>query len=707
MIFLYPVSEKGGIFVLRSKITTLNEFDGATLLAQSGIPVIDSVLTHNSSEVAAAAQMLGFPVALKICSEAIPHKTERGGVALNINDNASLGKAVREMKNKFPDVPHTLLVQKMAKPGTELILGARRDPVFGPVVLAGIGGIFTEIFRDTVIDLAPVDEKAAAAMLRRLKGVALLEGFRSREPLDIKVIAGAIAALSRLITSRPDILEIDINPLIAYPDGVLAVDALVRLTSQHVTPSRKHPDPASVAPFFNPSSMAVIGASRSPGKGGNIILRNLLKAGFKGALHPVNPTVREILGLPSYATVCDIPTPVDLAMIVIPKSAVPEALADCAAKGVTNIILSTGGYSDMGETGAEEQKVLIHQAGKSSIRIMGPNSIGTLNPAAGMATSIVGLDPIKPGGVSIIGQSGVFSSGWARWIADTKPFGLAKVACIGNKGDINESDLLEYLAGDIKTSTIGMYLEGVVEGKRFVRAATAACKTKPVVVMKAGRSEAGAIAVASHTGSLAGSDVVFDAVCRRTGLIRAHNSEAFFDTLSAFEKLPLPRGNRMGSLSITGMGCVAATDAAEEYGVVLPALQPATLKRLGEVMPTWAPVRNPIDTWSAIEQHGSKKATSHIARCLLNQADVDALLITFVLMPESMFDISEAFTEIFSRHPNKPVFACYYGGTAREIAHIHEGFAALGVPCYPTPERAIFAFSRMVEYARFRGVIRR
>ena len=707
MIFLYPVSEKGGIFVLRSKITTLNEFDGATLLAQSGIPVIDSVLTHNSSEVAAAAQMLGFPVALKICSEAIPHKTERGGVALNINDNASLGKAVREMKNKFPDVPHTLLVQKMAKPGTELILGARRDPVFGPVVLAGIGGIFTEIFRDTVIDLAPVDEKAAAAMLRRLKGVALLEGFRSREPLDIKVIAGAIAALSRLITSRPDILEIDINPLIAYPDGVLAVDALVRLTSQHVTPSRKHPDPASVAPFFNPSSMAVIGASRSPGKGGNIILRNLLKAGFKGALHPVNPTVREILGLPSYATVCDIPTPVDLAMIVIPKSAVPEALADCAAKGVTNIILSTGGYSDMGETGAEEQKVLIHQAGKSSIRIMGPNSIGTLNPAAGMATSIVGLDPIKPGGVSIIGQSGVFSSGWARWIADTKPFGLAKVACIGNKGDINESDLLEYLAGDIKTSTIGMYLEGVVEGKRFVRAATAACKTKPVVVMKAGRSEAGAIAVASHTGSLAGSDVVFDAVCRRTGLIRAHNSEAFFDTLSAFEKLPLPRGNRMGSLSITGMGCVAATDAAEEYGVVLPALQPATLKRLGEVMPTWAPVRNPIDTWSAIEQHGSKKATSHIARCLLNQADVDALLITFVLMPESMFDISEAFTEIFSRHPNKPVFACYYGGTAREIAHIHEGFAALGVPCYPTPERAIFAFSRMVEYARFREVIRK
>lgn len=225
--------------------------------------------------------------------------------------------------------------------------------------------------------------------------------------------------------------------------------------------------------------------------------------------------------------------------------------------------------------------------------------------------------------------------------------------------------------------------------------------------MKAGRSEAGAAAVASHTGSLAGSDAVFDAVCRKTGLVRTHDPEAFFDTLSAFEKLPLPRGNRMGAFSITGMGCVATTDAAEEYGIALPKLSPASLKKLGDIMPAWAPVRNPIDTWSAIEQHGSKKTMSHIAGCLLDQKDIDALLIILVLMPESIFDISEAFAEIFSRHPHKPVFASYYGGTAREMAHIHDGFAALGVPCYPTPERAMFAFGRMVEYSRYRGIIRK
>ena len=690
-----------------NNITTLNEFEGAKLLKQWGIPVVDSVLAHDYTQALAAANSLGFPIALKVCSEAVLHKTEQGGVVLNIKNKKSLERAVREINKKFADTPHALLVQKMAKPGFELIIGGRRDPVFGPVVLVGIGGIFTEIFRETVIDLAPVNKKTVMTMLRKLKGFTLLEGYRSQEPVNLAAVTAAVSALSRLLASRPDIMEIDVNPFIAYPDGAVAVDALVRLDDYCTEPLRKRLDMSTIAPFFHPSSIAVIGASRSPNKGGNIILRNLLKAGFKGSVYPINPSGKEILGLPSYARVSDVPAPVDIAMVVIPKNVVPDALQDCAAKGINSIILSTGGYSDVGEEGAREQKVIVCQARKAGIRIMGPNSIGTLNPSVGMATSIVGLDPIKPGGVSIIGQSGVFSSGWARWIADTRPFGLAKVACIGNKGDINESDLLEYLAGDDQTTTIGMYLEGVVEGRRFVKIASAACKKKPVTVMKAGRSEAGAAAVASHTGSLAGSDVVFDAVCRRTGLIRVHNSEAFFDTLSAFEKLPLPRGNRMGVLSITGMGCVAATDAAEEHGIVLPALTPETLTRLGEVMPVWAPVRNPIDMWSAIEQHGSKKASSHIARCLMDQKDVDALLITFVLMPESMMDISEAFAETFKRHPYKPVFASYYGGTAGEIAHIHEGFAALGVPCYPTPERAIFAFSRMVEYSRFRGIIRK
>ncbi|HQI00153.1 MAG TPA: acetate--CoA ligase family protein [Deltaproteobacteria bacterium] len=687
-------------------ITALSEYEGAALLREWGIPVVDQILAGSEQEVLAAAKKLGYPVVLKVCSKDVLHKTEQGGVILNIRNTGSLSRAVRELKKRFSKTPHSLLVQKMAGSGVELILGARRDPIFGPIVLAGIGGIFTEIFRDTVIELAPLNAAKAGSMLRRLKGFALLNGFRSQPPVDLDTVTAALTALSKLITKRKDILEIDINPMIAYPDGAFAVDALVRRSENGLRSSAGSSQPDTIDPFFNPRSFALIGASKTPGKGGNIILRNLLKAGYKGKIYPINPTAREILGMPAYAKVSDVPGPVDLAMIVIPKSAVADAISDCAAKGTTNIILSTGGYSDMGHEGAIEQKALVSQARKAGVRLMGPNSIGILNPAAGLATSIVGLEQIRTGGVSLIGQSGVFSSGWGRWIADVKPFGISKVACIGNKGDVNESDLLEYLADDPATTTIGLYLEGVAQGSRFVKAAKRASECKPVVVVKSGKSEAGAAAIASHTGSLAGSDAVFDSVCRTAGMVRVHDSEAFFDTLSAFEVLPLPRSNRMGVFSITGMGCVVTTDAAEEYGVELPALKPATIKRLRELAPSWAPVRNPVDIWSTVEQHGSKKTMSHMARCILDQKDIDALLIIFVLMPETIFDIAEAFGEIVKEHRSKPIFVSYYGGTSREIAHVHEGFLSLGVPSYPTPERALYAFSRMVEYARFRGLIR-
>ncbi|MDX9762791.1 MAG: acetate--CoA ligase family protein [Desulfomonilia bacterium] len=688
-------------------IAAKNEYEGALLLREWGIPVVDQILAADEEDAADAADKLGFPVVLKVCSEKVLHKTEQGGVVLNVPDRQALRTAARDMLARFDGIAPKLLVQKMAGPGVELILGAMRDPVFGPVVLAGIGGIFTEIFRDTAVEIAPVDLKTARAMLMRLKGAALLQGYRSRLPVDVEAVARALQALSRLVAKRHDIIEIDVNPLIVRENGALAVDALVRCNGKPRAREAKAPDAGTVDPFFNPGSIALIGASKTPGKGGNIILRNLLKAGFQGRIYPINPGADEILGMKAYARVSEVPDPVDLAMFVIPKAAVPEALKDCAVKGVRNIILSTGGYSDAGESGLAEQKELARHARATGLRLMGPNSIGIINPGAGLATSIVGLERIRPGGVSLIGQSGVFSSGWGRWIADYGPFGIAKVACIGNKADINESDLLEYLAGDDQTATIGMYLEGVVDGGRFIRAAASACSKKPVVVAKSGRSEAGAAAVASHTGSLACSDVVFEAVCRRTGLVRVRDSEAFFDTLSAFESLPLPRGNRMGVLSITGMGCVVSTDAAEDLGIEIPPLKPATLSKLRQVIPAWAPVRNPVDVWSAVEQHGSKKTMSHIAASLLEQQDIDALLMIFVLMPESIFDISEAFADIIKAHPHKPVFVSYYGGTRKEMLHIHEGFLRLGVPAYPTPERALYAFSRMVEYARFKGLIKK
>jgi len=681
-------------------IRSLDEHEGKLLLAGWGLPVIDERAVSEPVDAVAASVEIGFPVALKYCSKDLLHKSDSGGVVLGLESESLVLEEAAAMTDRFADLPGSLLIQRMAPAGVELIVGARRDPVFGPVVLVGLGGIYAEVFRDTVLELAPVDLPTARSMLGRLKGAPLLRGVRGRPGVDIDAAAEAVVALSEGVAARPDVLEGEINPLIVHPDGAVAVDALFRLDDEAApVASPVRPPPETLDVFFRPRDIALVGASRNPRKGGHIILANLQRAGFPGRLLPVNPGGGEVLGLPVTPSAAELEGEPDLAMMIIPRDAVPEAVDQLAERGVRGIILSTAGYADIGADGRAAQEELAARARARGLRLMGPNSIGTLNPRAGVATSIVTLDPLPSGGVSLFGQTGVFSAGWARWIGDRRPFGLSKVACLGNLADVNETDVLEYLSGDDETTTIGMYLEGISDGPRFVRVAGQASARKPVVVLKGGRSEAGAAATASHTGSLATSDSVFDAVCRRTGLIRAADAEHLFDALAAFEALPLPAGNRVGVLSITGQGCVASSDAAEELGLEIPPLAPETRERLLEVVPSWAPLRNPVDTWSAVEQHGASRTMSHICDGLLGQEDIDAVLVIFVLMPESDFDVEAMFAPTLAAHPDKPVLAAYLGGSDDEIRRLERGFRSLSVPSYPTPERALRALAAMVEYA--------
>lgn len=679
------------------RIRDLDEHEGKALLAGWGVPAVRETLVSSEDEAWAAARDLGLPVALKFCSADVHHKSDRGGVALDLGDEGAVRRAARDLLARFEGLAGSLLVQRMAPAGVEIVVGVRRDPVFGPVVLVGLGGIFAEILADTSIELAPVDEETAASMIGRLRGAPLLRGARGRPPVDVGAAAAAVAAMSRFAASRPDVLEAEVNPLVVHPLGAVAVDALVRLDLQ-AEPEHSEPRPPreTLDVFFDPSGMALVGASRTPGKGGWIVLSNMQRAGFLGEIVPVNPAGGEILGLPVCESAADLPGSPDLAMVMIPRAAVPEAIDQLASRGVRGVILSTAGYADVGSEGREAQEALARQVRARGMRLMGPNSIGTIHPRAGVATSIVTLDRIEPGGVSMIGQTGVFSAGWARWIGDQRPFGVAKVACIGNKADVDEADLLDWLGGDPETTAIGLYVEGVRDGERFVRVATDACRRKPVVVLKGGRSAAGAEATASHTGSLASSDAVWGAVCRRTGLLPAADAEAMFDALAALEKLPPPPGNRVGVLSITGHGCVASSDAAEDLGLVLPPLAEATRRRLAEVIPPWAPLRNPVDTWSAVEQHGTPRTMAHVCSCLLGQDDIDAVVAIFVLMPESDADVEAMLGPCVRERPDKPVLGVHLGGSDEEVRRFQRGFARIGVPTYPSPERALRALAAMV-----------
>ena len=456
--------------------------------------------------------------------------------------------------------------------------------------------------------------------------------------------------------------------------------------------------------FFNPESLAVIGASEDPKKGGNIVIQNLIEFGFRGRIYPINPKGGEIMGLKVYDSILAVPDSIDIAMVVIPRDLVPQAMEECGKKGVKGVIISTAGFSDSGEVvgrGLEDEVKGI--AKRHNFRVMGPNSIGTINVKDGFVTSITTLDrPENPGRVSFFGQTGMFASGFFRWITSSQNFSIAKVACLGNKADLDEGDVLEYLGRDHETEVIGLYFEGVGEGRRFLETAREVSRKKPVVVLKSGRTLEGREAIASHTGSLAGRDAVFDGVCNTTGMTRVIDFDQFYDCLKAFSYVPLPRGNRIGVVSITGVGCVLTADSAGEHGLTTPEVSDRAKKEMDRVFPAWAHVGNPVDMWFAIENVGPKRAYEVIARALMAQEDIDMLLVIFTLIPESEFEAAEVMAKIRDENPEKPILACFMGGELSMVDEWYGAFEEKKIPVFSSPGRMVRTAAALFRYAEFK-----
>lgn len=451
--------------------------------------------------------------------------------------------------------------------------------------------------------------------------------------------------------------------------------------------------------FFEPASVAVVGASRTPGKGGNTIVRNMLAFGFGGNIYPVNPSVDEILGLRTYASLGALPEKPDLVVAVLPRAQTLDLVRDCAASGVRNVIIPAAGFSDAGEEGKRLEAEVMDMARRAGMRVMGPNSIGTVDTESGLATSIVTLDRLEPGGISVFGQTGMFASGIARWINTTEYFGVRKIACLGNKGDVDENDMLEHLGSDAGTRVIGAYTEGVRDGARFLRALSGAAAAKPVLVLKSGRTETGRRAIASHTGALAGSENVFQGVIEQAGAVRVEDFEEMFDCAKAFEWQPLPRGNGVGVVSITGVGCVLSADAAGRYALELPGLSEVTVAAMRGALPGWAPAANPADIWAGIESAGGEATYGTVATAVAADASVDSLVVIFTLIPESDMDAAELFERLKSAQPDKPVVAVLMAGEAQMHLEWKRSLETMGIPTYTSPGRALRALGAMWRYA--------
>ena len=451
--------------------------------------------------------------------------------------------------------------------------------------------------------------------------------------------------------------------------------------------------------FFEPKSVAVVGASRAPGKIGNNILRNILKLGYQGDIFPVNPGAGEIEGLRSYPSVATIPEAVELAVIAIPAQFVLDVMRDCQRKAVKGVVVISSGFAEAGREGVERQRELVRLAAEAGIRIIGPNTTGILNPEGRFTTTFVNLKGVKPGSIGFVAQTGIFAGMMFEWIFSSQHFGLSKVIGLGNKADVTDHDALDYLAEDEATRVVIMYLEGVKDGRCFLDSVERLVRNKPLVVIKGGKTEEGARAAQSHTGSMAGRDEMFEALFRQAGAIRVSDFEQLLDFGKTFAYQPLPRGNRIAIISLSGGAGVMATDACLESGLVLAHLEAHTLARMKEKMPPWASLGNPLDVEPLSEIVTQEGAYRLSLDAVLSDPGVDlALLVMSTLRGIRIH--ADFVLEVARAHPEKPVAVCIIG-EASIYNQLFKIMEEASIPVFVSVRRAVASLAALYQYRRF------
>jgi acetyl coenzyme A synthetase (ADP forming)-like protein len=442
--------------------------------------------------------------------------------------------------------------------------------------------------------------------------------------------------------------------------------------------------------FFNPKSIAVVGASRTQGKLGYTILENL-KSSFKGPIYPINPNADEILGLKSYPSVIDVEEPIDHAIIVVPAEMVKKVVEEGIKKKISVFTIISSGFSEIGEK--ERELELKKLCEKKKIRIIGPNCIGIYKKDLDMIFFPKKRLKRPPEGfISFITQSGAFGSILLDIMAN-EGVGVSKFISIGNKVDVDEIDLINYLEKDLSTRCIAIYLESVRDGSEFIKTARKVVKTKPIVCFKAGKTEKGTEAVASHTGSLAGSAAVYSSAFKQAGIIEAKESEEIFDFSKVLANQPAMNDNKIAIVTDGGGFGIVATDTAINCGLELPALESATIKSLKTFLPTYASFKNPIDITGDATVERYQKTMEAVLKDKNIFGVACIALMQLPTLDDTIIDVLKD-CKVFG----KPITVCSAGSDF--VLERNRKIEAYGIPVYPTPERAIKALSILFEYGK-------
>lgn len=618
----------------------LNEWEAKSVLAAYGVPVPAGSLARSENEALVAAERLGGRLAMKAVGSAITHKTESRLVILDVSGAESVAETYRLLAKRAGAACEGVLIEKMASSDRELLVGMKRDPVFGPVVVFGLGGILAEVLADVALAVVPLDERDLSELPDLIRARRILGAVRGLPAVDREALAAVIRALARIAIDLPEITEIDVNPLLIEGKMPVAADALCILAAgtgaggaaadrgqaQEVIPRSF---PLDLSAVFTPSSVAVIGASSDIRKWGGSVVRNLLDGGYAGTIYPVSPRGDEVFGLSTYASIAEVPEPPDLALLAIGGRQVGAAIEECGRRGVRAAIVLAAGFSETGAEGASLERELAALAGRYRMTLVGPNCIGLISNAASFhATGFVTLHP-SPGHLSFVTQSGSLTAA-AVFTCERQNVGLEKVISVGNEAQVTAADVLDYLRDDPHTKGITMYLEGIENGRHFLEAARRTTPSKPVVVLKGGLTETGGRAAASHTGALAGSSAVYEAAARQAGVVTCRSVSEMVEIGACLTYLPPPRGRRVAIVTNGGGPGVMAADEAVLNGLQLAEVPEETLVALDRLLPPFWSRRNPLDLVASAYGDLGLQVMDLVARC----DAVDAIVaFGFVAVP--------------------------------------------------------------------------
>src|SRR5437660_6364616 len=585
--------------VKAEKRTSLTAPEGKLVCDAYGIPVPKEGVARSAAEAVKIATAMGFPVVMKIVSPDILHKTEAGGVVVGVKTATEAEKSYETIlanakKYKADAKIEGIQVQQMLAGGTEVIVGSITDGSFGKLVAFGLGGVLVEVLKDITFRLATATKEDALSMLDGIQAHEILKGVRGGEPVNRTALADIIVKVSQLVTDFPEIIELDLNPVFATAKDAIAAD--VRIVVDFAYKPKPKPRPteeivAAMSRIMQPKAVAVVGASAEDGKIGNSVMKNLINGGYKGDIYPIHPKAAEILGYKAYKSVKDVPGVIDTAVFARPAKFVAAALTECGEKKVPGAVLIPSGFAEAGHP--ELQAEIVEVGRKYDVRLMGPNIYGFYYTPASLCATFCTAYDVK-GHAALSSQSGGIGMAIIGFSRSAK-MGVSAIVGLGNKSDIDEDDLLAFFEQDPNTNLIAQHCEDLKDGRAFAEAAKRVSKKKPVIVLKAGRTSAGAKAASSHTGALAGNDKIYEDVLAQSGVIRARSLRQLLEFARGVPVLPTPKGENV--LIITGAGGsgVLLSDSVVDNGLSLMAMPPDLDAAFRKFIRPFGAAGNPVD----------------------------------------------------------------------------------------------------------------